>query len=130
MQMVACFFCNTGHVPTVTLEHCRTINSEWYTTICLPKVFEEIRKTNKRRRIIVHHGNASSHKSGQISGLLTGQNVEFMDYPPHKTDKLSNGKVRLHLATSEICQARNSSINYPIIIIISITMVHFHINML
>ena len=38
-QMVTCF--------TVPLEHRRTLNSEWYTTICLSKIFEEIlrRKT-------------------------------------------------------------------------------------
>ena len=47
------FFGKTGHVTTLPLEHRRTINSEWYTTIWLPKVFGEIRKTNKRRRIIM-----------------------------------------------------------------------------
>ena len=44
------------------------------TTICLPKVFGEIRNTNKRRRIFVHHGNASSHTSVQTSDFLTVQN--------------------------------------------------------
>ena len=53
-QMVGCFVGKTGHVATVPFEHRRTVNSEWYTTICLPKVCGEIRKTNKRRRIIVH----------------------------------------------------------------------------
>ena len=53
-QIVACFFDKTGYVATVPLEHRWTVNSEWYTTICLPKVFGEIPKTNKRRRIIVH----------------------------------------------------------------------------
>ena len=43
MQMVARVFCNTCHVATGPLEHRRTINSEWYTTICLPKVFGVIR---------------------------------------------------------------------------------------
>jgi len=43
-QKVACFFGITGHVTTVLLEQCRAVNSEWYTTICLPKVFGEIRK--------------------------------------------------------------------------------------
>ena len=32
-QMVACFFCKTGHVATAPLEHRRTVNSEWYITI-------------------------------------------------------------------------------------------------
>ena len=29
-QMVTYFFCKTGHVVTVPLQHRRTINSEWY----------------------------------------------------------------------------------------------------
>ena len=49
--MVACFFCKTGHVATVPIEHRRTLNSEWCTTICLPYVFGEIWKTNKKRPI-------------------------------------------------------------------------------
>ena len=62
-----CFFCKTGHVASVLLQHRRTVNSEWHSTICLPKLFGEIRKTNQRRRMIVHHGNESSHTSAQIS---------------------------------------------------------------
>ncbi|XP_033254026.1 histone-lysine N-methyltransferase SETMAR-like [Drosophila miranda] len=64
-QMVACFFGRMGHVATVPLEKRRTVNSEWYTTICLPEVFGDIRKTNCRARIILHHDNASSHTSRQ-----------------------------------------------------------------
>ncbi|GFU36548.1 uncharacterized protein NPIL_180281 [Nephila pilipes] len=37
-QMIACFFGINGHVATVALEQRRTVNSEWYTTICLPEV--------------------------------------------------------------------------------------------
>ena len=89
-QTVACFFGKTGHVATVPLEQRRTVNSEWYTTICLPEVFGEIRKTNKRRRIIVHHDNAGSHTSAQTSAFLTGQNVELMGHPPYSPDLASN----------------------------------------
>lgn len=89
-QMVACFFGKTGHVATVPLEQRRTVNSEWYTTICLPEVFGEIRKANKRRRIIVHHDNASSHTSAQTSAFLTGQNVELMSHPPYSPDLAPN----------------------------------------
>ena len=32
MVMWTCFIGKTNHVATVPLEHCRTINSEWYTT--------------------------------------------------------------------------------------------------
>ena len=41
-QMVACFFTKTGHVATVPLENQKTVNSAWYTSICLPEVFDEL----------------------------------------------------------------------------------------
>ena len=72
-QMVACFFGKTGHVATFQLEHRRPVNSEWYTTICLPKVFVEIRK--KRRWLIVHHDNLSCHTSAQSSAFLTERRI-------------------------------------------------------
>ena len=56
-----------------------TVNSELH-WIYLPKVFGEIRKTNKRRPIIVHHDNA----------FLTGQNVELMGHPPYSPDLAHN----------------------------------------
>ena len=68
LQIVACFFGKTDHVTTVSLEQRTSVNSEWYTTMCLPEVFGEIRKRNKRRRINVHHGNVSSYISTQTSG--------------------------------------------------------------
>ena len=91
-QMLACFFCKTGHVATVPLEHRRRVNSEWYTTICLPNVFGEIRKTNKKRRINAYNSNASSRTSAQISAFLNGQNVELM------------GDLTWHPMTSSYCR--------------------------
>ena len=95
-QMVACFFCKTGHVASV--EHYRTFNSECYSTICLHKVLGVIRKTNKRKRIIVRHDNTSSHTSAQTSAFLTGQNVELMAHPPYSSD----------LAPINFCYSRTS----------------------
>lgn len=43
-QMIACFVSKTRHVATILLENRRTVNAEWYTTICLPQVFAEMRK--------------------------------------------------------------------------------------
>ena len=50
-QIIACFFGKTGYVAFILLEQRRTVNSEWYTTICSPVVFREIGKTNRRRLI-------------------------------------------------------------------------------
>ncbi|GBP11687.1 hypothetical protein EVAR_77805_1 [Eumeta japonica] len=51
-EMFACFLGINGHVVTVILENCKMVNSEWYTIICLPEVFEEIRENWKFRRFI------------------------------------------------------------------------------
>ena len=85
-QMVACFFTKTGHVATMALENQKTVNSAWYTTICLPQVFDELRKTNKRRRIILHHDNASSHTSCHTNEFLAAKNIELMGHPPYSPD--------------------------------------------
>ena len=65
----------------------RLMNSEWYTTICLQK---SSGKFEQEKRIIVQHGNASSHTSAQLSALLTGQNVELMGHLPYSPDLAPN----------------------------------------
>ena len=60
------------------------------TTICLPVVFQEIRKTNRRRQIIHHHDNASSHTSAQTTAFLSTQNFELMSSPPYSADLAPN----------------------------------------
>ncbi|GBP18647.1 hypothetical protein EVAR_14417_1 [Eumeta japonica] len=78
-QMVACFFGINGHV---TLENRKTVNSEWYTTICLPEVFEEMRKNNRQRRIILHHDNASCHTSAETTRFFEGQKIKLTGQQP------------------------------------------------
>ncbi|KAG4070573.1 hypothetical protein HA402_011960, partial [Bradysia odoriphaga] len=63
---------------------------EWYTTICLQQVFVEIRKTNRRRRITLHHDNASSHASAQTSEFLSTNKIELMGHPPYSPDLAPN----------------------------------------
>ena len=89
-QMVACFFRKTGHVATVPLVQRRTINSEWYTTICLPEVFGKIRETNRRRRIILRKDNASSHASAQTRDFLRTENIELVGHLAYSPDLAPN----------------------------------------
>ena len=89
-QMIACFFGKTSHVATVPLVQRRTVNHEWYITICLPEVFGEIRKTNKRRRIILHQDNAYSDTSRQTTKYLSTQNIELIGYLPFRPDFAPN----------------------------------------
>ena len=49
-QMIACFFGKIGRDAIIPIEQHGTVNSKWYTTICLPVVLQEIRKINRRRR--------------------------------------------------------------------------------
>ncbi|GFU49786.1 hypothetical protein NPIL_465461 [Nephila pilipes] len=93
-QMIACFFGINGHVATVALEQRRTVNSEWYTTICLPEVIGEIRKKQKNRRIILHHDNASSHTSTQTKAFLTERKIELMGPLVFETQCPINGWKR------------------------------------
>ncbi|GBP52779.1 Histone-lysine N-methyltransferase SETMAR [Eumeta japonica] len=77
-----------------SIQNRKTVNSEWYTTICLPEVFKEKslqkslkdRKNNRQRRIILHHDNASCHRSAETTRFLEGQKIELMDYPPYSPD--------------------------------------------
>lgn len=89
-QMVACFFTKTGHVATVPLESQKTVNSAWYTTICLPEVFGKLRENNPNRRIILHHDNASSHTSRETKAYLDTQKIELMGHPPYSPDLAPN----------------------------------------
>ena len=82
--MIACFFGKTGHVAIVLLEQHRTVNSEWYTTICMPVVFQEVRKTNRQRRITLHHDNTTSHTSAHTTAFLSTQNIDLMSHPKLK----------------------------------------------
>ena len=78
-QTIACFFGKTRHVAIVPLKQHRSVNSQCYTIICLPVVFQEIRKTNRRRRITLHYDNASSHTSAQTTA--------FFEYSKHRFDE-------------------------------------------
>ncbi|GFU32720.1 hypothetical protein NPIL_182571 [Nephila pilipes] len=102
-QMIACFFGINGHVATVALEQRRTVNSEWYTTICLPEVIGEIRKKQKNRRIILHHDNASSHTSTQTKAFLTERKIELMGHPPSIEDSRQGHYSRSHV----ICRKKD-----------------------
>ncbi|GBP04454.1 hypothetical protein EVAR_3844_1 [Eumeta japonica] len=79
--MIASFLNKTGHVANFALENYRTVNSDWYTTICLPEVFDELRKNNRKRRTILHHDSVSSHTAQQTNKFLKDKKVKLMSHP-------------------------------------------------
>lgn len=89
-KMVASFVSKTGHVATIPLQERRTVNADWYTMVCLPQVFAELRKNNPKRRIILHHDNASSHTARKTIEFLKMENIELMDHPPYSPDLSPN----------------------------------------
>jgi [histone H3]-lysine36 N-dimethyltransferase SETMAR len=89
-KMVASFVGKSGHIATIALEDRRTVNADWYTTACLPEVINELRKTNKNRRILLHHDNASSHTARRTTEFLEAHNVEILDHPPYSPDLSPN----------------------------------------
>ena len=89
-QMIACFFGRTGHVAIVRLEQHKTVNSDWYTTIPLPVVFHEIRKSSRRRRITLHHDIVSSHTTAQTTSFLSTQNIDLMSHAADSPDLAPN----------------------------------------
>ncbi|GBP08039.1 hypothetical protein EVAR_2858_1 [Eumeta japonica] len=68
-QVIDSFFYKTGHVANVALDNYCTTNSDWYTTISLPEVINELRKNNRELRTISHNDNASSHSAKQTKKL-------------------------------------------------------------
>lgn len=108
-QMVAFFFTKIGPVATVALENQKTVNSEWYTTICLPEVFGKLRETNPKRRIILHHDNASSHTSHATNEYLDTQKIELMGHPPYSPDLAPNDFFLFPLIKDKLRGQRFSS---------------------
>ncbi|WP_369293868.1 transposase, partial [Bacillus cereus] len=56
----------------------------------MPEVFGQIRKTNKRRRIIRHQDNASCHISRLTTDFMNSQKIELMGHPPYSPDLAPN----------------------------------------
>lgn len=89
-KMIACFVSGSGHVATIGLEGRRTVNADWYTTVCLPQVIAQLRQHNQNRRVILHHDNASSHTARKTIAFLEDNNVEILDHPPYSPDLSPN----------------------------------------
>ncbi|GBP85407.1 hypothetical protein EVAR_60248_1 [Eumeta japonica] len=62
-------------------------------TIFLPEVFEEKKKNNRQRKIILQHENASYHTSAETTRFLEGQKIKSTGHPPYS----------LHLALNDFC---------------------------
>ena len=101
-ENVASFSQISGHAATVVLEDRRTVNADWYTTVCLPEVIQKCRRNIHKRRIIFHHDNASSHTAARTAEFLAEENIDPMHHPPYSPDLTPCG-VFLFLNVKKSC---------------------------
>jgi [histone H3]-lysine36 N-dimethyltransferase SETMAR len=85
-KMVAVYFGKSGHIATIELEGRRTVNAEWYTTICMPEVLSALRHGSPNRRILLHEDNAPAHKAKLTQAFYAHNKVELTGHPPYSPD--------------------------------------------
>ncbi|UYV80045.1 hypothetical protein LAZ67_18001492 [Cordylochernes scorpioides] len=71
------------------IERRKTVNSDWYTTKCLPAVFEKIKQSRQishLRGVLLHHGNAIPHTSAQTFDFLANSGVQLVTHPTYSPD--------------------------------------------
>lgn len=88
-QMVATFVRRSGLIATIPLQNRRTVNAEWYTTVCLPQVFSVLKQQRPKselRGISLHHDNASAHTAAQTLDFLGEEGVKLIPHPAYSPD--------------------------------------------
>ena len=87
-QMIAVFFAKSGHVASFPIQERKTVNAEWYTNICLPKVFEAWsarRPNNGTRSRLLHHDNASAHTAVATLDYPEADRVQLVTQTPYSS---------------------------------------------
>lgn len=80
--LYAVFFNTRGLVACVKLEGQKSVTANWFTTICLPKVFSK----GTGGRQLLHMDNASSHTAKITSDYMCSNNIEKVPHPPYSPD--------------------------------------------
>lgn len=87
--MVACFFTMDGFFHYVPVEDGRTVTAQWYTTVCLPIVFQELLKGRPQaalRRWFLHHDNAPAHRAETTISFLANAGIQLIEPSPYSPD--------------------------------------------
>ena len=85
-HMFAIFFLKFGFNTVISLENGKTVASKWYTEECLSNGLKQVEKHRRLHDLIMHHDNASSHKTTQTMEYLEGQRIKLMDHPAYSPD--------------------------------------------
>lgn len=67
----------------------KTVTSEWYTDICLPQLFEELRNLRPNSGLgswFLHHDNAPAHRAGATSRFLRASGIKVLEHPSYSPD--------------------------------------------
>ena len=88
-QMIAVFVSRAGHLATIPLVTQRTVTAAWYVKDCLPCVLATVaerRPRTRRRGLLLHHGNASAHRSATAQEFLQAERVQQLEQPQYSPD--------------------------------------------
>ena len=80
--LYAIFFNTDGLVKAIKLEGQKNVTALWYTTECLPKVFESFPKGSR----LLLHDNASSHTAKLTIEYLAANKIKTLPHPPYSPD--------------------------------------------
>jgi histone-lysine N-methyltransferase SETMAR len=80
--LYAVFFNTSGLVEAVKLEGQKSVTSLWFTTKCLPRVFQNA----SRRGLMLHMDNASSHTANLTLEYLAEKKVKVVPHPAYSPD--------------------------------------------
>ncbi len=80
--LYAVFFGTSGLVKAIKLEGQKSVTANWYTTKCLPEVFEN----TSRRGLMLLHDNTSSHTANLTRQYLGEKKVKTVPHPPYSPD--------------------------------------------
>lgn len=77
-EMIVSSFRRTGCICCSLLKNKKTVNTEWYTTICLPKV--------PRKQILLNRDNAPEHSVKSTTEFLRSARTKLISHSPYSPD--------------------------------------------
>jgi [histone H3]-lysine36 N-dimethyltransferase SETMAR len=88
-RMLSIFINSRGPVAVDVLPEQETITGNYYAQVVLPKVFAGVKEQRPllgTTRTLLHHDNASPHKTKQVQEVLQKNKVTVVPHPPYSPD--------------------------------------------
>lgn len=87
--MIAVFITRSGVIANIEVEEGSTVTAEWYTTKCLPKVFDQLQQRCPKgglRRWFLHHDNAPAHTAMKTKNFIEARGIHLVTPAPYSPD--------------------------------------------